>query len=82
MMVQLVQPPTSNLQPPTSPCSILQAFGQNVLADETSFTLVLKKDDLSGCPADLVAAARQVWTGVGSYWNMCAVALPICPTQV
>lgn len=35
------------------------SFSQNVLADETAFTLVLKEDDLMGCPDDLIAAARQ-----------------------
>eukprot|EP00192_Tetraselmis_astigmatica_P006864 CAMPEP_0117675278 /NCGR_PEP_ID=MMETSP0804-20121206/15517_1 /TAXON_ID=1074897 /ORGANISM="Tetraselmis astigmatica, Strain CCMP880" /LENGTH=757 /DNA_ID=CAMNT_0005484265 /DNA_START=186 /DNA_END=2459 /DNA_ORIENTATION=- len=34
-------------------------FSQNVLGDETAFTLVVKEGDLSGCPPDLVAAARQ-----------------------
>ncbi len=34
-------------------------FTQNVLADETAFTIQLKEADLTGCPADLVAAARQ-----------------------
>jgi Zn-dependent oligopeptidase len=40
--------------------SILETqFSQNVLADETEFTIVLTREDLSGCPEDLVAAARQ-----------------------
>ncbi len=40
--------------------SILETqFSQNVLADETEFTIVLKREDLSGCPEDLIAAARQ-----------------------
>ena len=34
-------------------------FSQNVLGDETAYTLVLKEADLTGCPPDLVAAARQ-----------------------
>jgi peptidyl-dipeptidase Dcp len=34
-------------------------FSQNVLGDETAFTLLLSHSDLSGCPPDLVAAARQ-----------------------
>jgi len=34
-------------------------FSQNVLGDETAFTLVLTEADLAGCPPDLVAAAAQ-----------------------
>jgi peptidyl-dipeptidase Dcp len=34
-------------------------FQQNVMADESSFTIVLKKADLSGCPADLIESAKQ-----------------------
>ena len=34
-------------------------FSQNLLADETDFTLDLALADLAGCPADVVAAARQ-----------------------
>ena len=37
---------------------LMTAFSQNILADESEFTMVLKVEDLSGCPADLVAAAR------------------------
>ena len=33
-------------------------FSQNVLADETEYTIPLSEADLSGCPPDLVAAAR------------------------
>ena len=35
------------------------AFSQNLLADETEFTIELAEADLAGCPPDLVAAARQ-----------------------
>ncbi|GAX80240.1 hypothetical protein CEUSTIGMA_g7678.t1 [Chlamydomonas eustigma] len=34
-------------------------FTQNVLADEAAYTIVLKAEELAGCPSDLVAAARQ-----------------------
>jgi peptidyl-dipeptidase Dcp len=34
-------------------------FSQNVLGDETEFTIKLTLDDLAGCPSDLIAAARQ-----------------------
>jgi peptidyl-dipeptidase Dcp len=34
-------------------------FQQNVMADESSFTIVLKESDLSGCPADLIESAKQ-----------------------
>jgi len=37
-----------------------QKFGQNVLAEDNGFTLVLEsKDDLAGLPADVVAAAAE-----------------------
>ena len=39
--------------------SLCTAFTQNVLADEAEFTLALSAADLAGCPADVVAAARQ-----------------------
>lgn len=42
--------------------AIQTQFTQNVMGDESSFTLVLSQEDLSGCPADLVAAARQAAT--------------------
>lgn len=34
-------------------------FSQNVLGDETEFTIKMSLDDLAGCPSDLIAAARQ-----------------------
>ena len=34
-------------------------FTQNILADETEFTLPMTVADLTGCPPDIVAAARQ-----------------------
>jgi len=40
-------------------------FQQNVMADESSFTIALKKQDLVGCPADLVAAAKQAAVAAG-----------------
>eukprot|EP00955_Chlamydomonas_euryale_P005437 58026-Chlamydomonas_euryale.AAC.1 len=35
-------------------------FTQNILADESEFTLPLSEADMSGCPPELVAAAKQV----------------------
>ncbi len=34
-------------------------FGQNVLADESSFFLEIKADELGGMPDDLISAAKQ-----------------------
>jgi peptidyl-dipeptidase Dcp len=34
-------------------------FSQNVLGDETEFTIKMSLEDLAGCPHDLIAAARQ-----------------------
>ncbi len=39
---------------------LTQKFGQNVLAEDNGFTLVLEsKDDLAGLPADVVSAAAE-----------------------
>ena len=32
---------------------------QNVMGDESSYTIVLKLEDLSGCPDSIVSASRQ-----------------------
>jgi peptidyl-dipeptidase Dcp len=34
-------------------------FSQNILGDESSYTIVLKKDDLSGVPDSVIDAAKQ-----------------------
>lgn len=34
-------------------------FTQNVMADESEYTIVLAESDLAGCPPDLIAATRQ-----------------------
>jgi peptidyl-dipeptidase Dcp len=39
--------------------SLMTQFQQNVMEDESSFTMVLNESDLSGCPSDLIAAAKQ-----------------------
>ena len=35
-------------------------FSQNILIDEESFEMILRKDDFSGCPDSLVGSAKQV----------------------
>lgn len=39
--------------------SLCTEFAQNVMKDEETFEIVLAKDDLEGCPASLVEAAKQ-----------------------
>jgi len=39
--------------------SLLTEFSQNVLKDEETYELVLKKDDLAGCPDGLIEAAKN-----------------------
>jgi len=39
--------------------SLLTEFSQNVLKDEETYELVLKKDDLEGCPDSLIEAAKN-----------------------
>lgn len=39
--------------------SLQTKFMQNVLKDEEEWELVLAEDDMEGCPADVIAAARQ-----------------------
>eukprot|EP00523_Entomoneis_sp_CCMP467_P005958 CAMPEP_0168733478 /NCGR_PEP_ID=MMETSP0724-20121128/8314_1 /TAXON_ID=265536 /ORGANISM="Amphiprora sp., Strain CCMP467" /LENGTH=683 /DNA_ID=CAMNT_0008780543 /DNA_START=129 /DNA_END=2180 /DNA_ORIENTATION=+ len=39
--------------------SLTTKFQQNVLKDETDYELVLKLDDLKGCPDSLIQAAKQ-----------------------
>lgn len=34
-------------------------FAQNILADESSYTIVLKKEDLPGVPSSIIDAARR-----------------------
>jgi len=39
--------------------SLLTKFSQNVLKDEETYELVLKQEDLSGCPDSLIEAAKN-----------------------
>jgi len=39
--------------------SLITEFSQNVLKDEETYELVLKRDDLTGCPDSLVEAAKN-----------------------
>jgi peptidyl-dipeptidase Dcp len=39
--------------------SLTTEFSQNVMKDEESYELVLKRDDLSGCPDSLIEAAKN-----------------------
>lgn len=39
--------------------SLQTKFAQNVMKDEEEWELVLKEGDMQGCPADVIAAARQ-----------------------
>mmetsp|Transcript_10787 Transcript_10787/g.27299 ORF Transcript_10787/g.27299 Transcript_10787/m.27299 type:complete len:463 (-) Transcript_10787:3798-5186(-) len=39
--------------------SLLTEFSQNVLKDEETYELVLKRDDLAGCPDGLIEAAKN-----------------------
>ena len=51
--------------------SLCTEFGQNVMKDEETSEIVLAEDDLSGCPASLVAAAQEAaqerGKGAGEY---------------
>ena len=50
-------------------------FTQNVMADENEFTVTLSEGDLSGCPPDLIAAARQAGQDRGASEGACVITL-------
>uniref|UniRef100_A0A7R9VQR7 oligopeptidase A n=1 Tax=Chlamydomonas euryale TaxID=1486919 RepID=A0A7R9VQR7_9CHLO len=50
-------------------------FTQNILADESEFTLPLSEADMSGCPPELVAAAKQAAHERGRPEGECVVTL-------